>query len=70
MSVHKEINFESEICEYLGSHGWTYAEGDAANYDRALSLYPNDVINWVQKSNPTAWEAITKSHGSKAGTVL
>ena len=30
MSLHKEINFEIEICEHLAAHGWLYAEGDAA----------------------------------------
>ena len=30
MSLHKEINFEDEICEHLAAHGWLYAEGDAA----------------------------------------
>lgn len=28
MSIHKEIAFEDEICEYLGSHGRLYVEGD------------------------------------------
>ena len=35
MSLHKEINLEVEICEHLAAHGWLYAEGDAATYDRA-----------------------------------
>jgi len=26
MSLHKEINFETEICQHLVSHGWRYAE--------------------------------------------
>lgn len=30
MSVHKEISFESEICQHLVTNGWLYAEGDAA----------------------------------------
>jgi hypothetical protein len=31
MNLHKEISFETEICEHLAKHGWLYAEGDAAN---------------------------------------
>jgi type I restriction enzyme R subunit len=46
MSLHKEINFETEICQHLEANGWLYAEGDAANYDRALALYPADVFAW------------------------
>jgi len=44
MSLHKEISFETEICEHLASHGWLYAENDAANYDRARALFPADVL--------------------------
>ncbi len=32
MSLHKEIKFETEICEHLAANGWLYAEQDAANY--------------------------------------
>jgi len=32
MSLHKEIKFEVEICEYLNAHGWLYADGDAIGY--------------------------------------
>ncbi len=35
MSLHHEISFETEICEYLAAHGWLYAVEDAAHYDRA-----------------------------------
>jgi type I restriction enzyme R subunit len=70
MSLHKEISFEVEVCEHLAAHGWIYAEGDAARYDRALALYPADVLAWVQHTQQKAWEALTKNHGSMAGDVL
>jgi type I restriction enzyme R subunit len=70
MSLHKEINFETEICEHLAGTGWLYAEGDAANYDRALALYPADVLAWVQATQPQAWEILVKNHGDKAGETL
>ncbi|MDD3577184.1 MAG: type I restriction endonuclease, partial [Halothiobacillus sp.] len=70
MSLHKEINFETEICDYLAEHGWLYAEGDAASYDRARSLFPTDVLAWVQETQPKAWETLTKNHGSQAGETL
>jgi type I restriction enzyme R subunit len=70
MSVHKEISLEKEVCEFLGAHNWLYAEGDAAHYDRALALYPPDVLTWVQAAQPKAWEIVTKNHGAKAGEVL
>jgi type I restriction enzyme R subunit len=71
VNLHKEINFEVEICEYLAAHGWLSSDGDAAHYDRGRALFPDDVIAWVQASQPTSWEAIVKNHGSQAGeTVL
>lgn len=70
MSLHKEIHFENEICACLGANGWLYAEGDAAHYDRALALFPADVIAWVQATQPTAWDTLTANHGSKAAETL
>jgi type I restriction enzyme R subunit len=70
MNLHKEINFEVEICDHLGANGWLYAVGDAANYDRMLALYPADVLAWVQAAHPKAWKSLSAAHGENAGTVL
>jgi type I restriction enzyme R subunit len=70
MSIHKEISFEKEICQYLNAHGWLYAEDDAVGYDRARALFPADVLAWVQTTQPTAWDVLTKNHGSKAAETL
>jgi type I restriction enzyme R subunit len=70
MSIHKEISFELEICHHLSQHGWLYAEGDAAGYDRASAVFPADVFAWVQATQPNAWETLAKNHGSKAEETL
>jgi len=70
MSLHKEISFETEICEHLGAHGWRYAEGDVAGYDRARALSPADVLAWVQATQLQAWETLVKNHGAQAGETL
>ncbi len=70
MSLHKEIEFENDICNYLHSQDWHYAEGDNKAYDRARALFPADVIAWVQATQPKAWEALTKNHGAVAEAVL
>jgi len=70
MSLHKEISFETEICAHLAAHGWLYAEGDAAGYDRARALFPTDVLAWVQTAQPAVWETLTKNHGAAAGETL
>jgi type I restriction enzyme R subunit len=70
MSLHKEINFEIEISEHLAEHGWLYAEGDTAGYDRARALFPADVLAWVQATQPKAWDTLAKNHGAQAGETL
>ena len=35
---------------------------EVLEYDRARALFPDDVIAWLQESQPDAWEAATKSH--------
>lgn len=70
MNLHKEINLEVEICEYLDAHSWLYAEGDAQNYDRAQALFPADVTSWIQATQPKAWSVLTKNHGTQAEEVL
>ncbi len=70
MSLHKEINFETEICEHLAANGWLYSEGDGAKYDRPRALFPDDLLAWVQATQPQAWDAIVKNHGSNAAETL
>jgi len=70
MSLHKEIKFEDEVCDYLGNHDWLYADGDATNYDRARAVFPPDVVAWVQASQPKAWEVLSKNHGAQAEETL
>lgn len=70
MSLHKEIEFENDICAHLAANGWFYAEGDAAGYDRTRALYPADVVAWIQAVAPQAWEALTKNHGAAAEATL
>jgi len=71
---HKEIAFEEDICNHLAAHGWHCDArgdlGDAQHYDRARALFPSDLITWVETSQPQAWEALTKTHGAPARTVL
>ena len=70
MALHKEVEFENDICAHLAAHGWLHADGDAAAYDRARALYPDDVLAWVQATQPQAWEALQKTHGGAAEAAL
>ena len=70
MSVHQEIHLETEICDHLAANGWLYDQADAAKFDRARALFPEDVLSWVQATQPKAWDAITKNHGTHASETL
>ena len=70
MSLHKEVNFEIEICEYLAAHGWLHGADDAAGYDRERALYPEDLLAWIQATQPKAWEGLVKNHGANASAAL
>jgi type I restriction enzyme R subunit len=70
MSVHLEIAFEREVCEYLGNHGWLYEDKTADNYDRKLALYPPDLTAWLEESQKDSWETYKQKNGSKAEVNL
>src|SRR5579862_8057279 len=70
MNIHKEIHLEDEICDDLKSACWLYDVADAARYDREKALFVDDVVAWIQVSQPKAWEAIEKSHGNAAPKVI
>jgi type I restriction enzyme R subunit len=69
MSLHNEVEFENEICEHLAASGWLYSPNDDG-YDRARALFPDDVLAWVQTTQPKAWDAIVKNHGTNAADTL
>ncbi|MFO0589896.1 MAG: type I restriction endonuclease [Polyangiaceae bacterium] len=70
MTLHKEVNFETEICDHLASHGWRFAPGDAAAYERDRALFSADVLAWVQATQPKAWSTLVKNHGNLASETL
>jgi type I restriction enzyme R subunit len=66
---HREITFEQELVASLLSHGWQ--EGDPQRYDRALALYPDDLISWLQDTQPQAWARLEAFyHGDPSQHVL
>ena len=70
MSIHLEVKFEDEICDYLSRSGWIY-EKDAANkYNKDLALFPSDLIEWLKESQIEAWQTLEKKHKSRTEDVL
>ena len=70
MSHHKEVEFENDICRHLAEHGWLYEQDDAGRYDRQRALFADDVLAWVQQTQPQAWEVLSRNHGAAAAGML
>jgi type I restriction enzyme R subunit len=68
--LHKEINFENEICDHLSANGWLYQEGDANQYDREYNLFSSDFIEWVQSTQPVEWDTLQKNNGLKTREII
>lgn len=66
---HTEIHFEQEICEYLSAHGWLYSPDDTG-YDRELALFPEDVIAWLQETQPKEWTKVKDLNNGASETTL
>ena len=69
-SIHTERDLEDEICRDLAAAGRLHDAGDAARYDRALALFPDDVAGWIQDTQPEAWASIEQTHGAYARKVV
>jgi type I restriction enzyme R subunit len=72
VSLHQEISFEDEVCDYLSDYGWLCTQDVAAQYDRARALFPPDLFAWIQTAQPQLWEALENREGKAAleSTVL
>lgn len=69
--IHHESELERHIVEQLRAAGWLV--GTSSAYDRARALYPEDVLGWLQDSQPEAWDKLLRLHGGAAepaGTAL
>ncbi|UDY22453.1 type I restriction endonuclease subunit R [Nocardioides sp. Kera G14] len=64
MADHNEVVFETEICEYLEANGWLYSKNDKG-YDRERALFPEDVVAWLEATQPAAYEKALKAAGSQ-----
>jgi len=77
MSIHQEIQFESEICADMAATGWLYmpSQGntvspDAAGYNTEFAIFPDDLRDWIAESQPQVWERLVQGHGDRAITEV
>ncbi len=52
--------FQDDILRQLQAHGWLLGSSD--HYNRALALYPEDVLGFVQQTQPVQWQRFCANH--------
>lgn len=66
--THHECHLEQHIIERLAANGWQV--GTSAAYDKARALYPEDVVTWLQCSQPDAWDKLTRLNGATTAAAV
>ncbi|QDO89933.1 type I restriction endonuclease subunit R [Ornithinimicrobium ciconiae] len=59
MAQHNEKPFEDELCAYLAARGWLYSPNDDG-YDRGRALFPEDLLGWLEDTQPVTYAGIVK----------
>jgi type I restriction enzyme R subunit len=67
--IHTEKAFEEALEHHLSTNGG-YAVLPAEGYDPATALFPAEVLQFLQTTQPQAWAKTEKAHGSQAATKL
>ena len=68
--IHNEHQFEMDVCDYLASQGWLYSKDDKG-YDAERALYPEDLLGFIQDTQPKSWERLKSFHnGASQNTLL
>ncbi|WP_312919579.1 type I restriction endonuclease, partial [Kocuria sp.] len=62
---HQEKPFQREIAEYLEGHGWSHSR-NSQGYDKERALFPEDVLGWLQDTQPEQYARIVPEHGDDA----
>ena len=65
MGQEHEREFERELCEYLAAHGWLYSKNDEG-YDKDRALFPEDVVGWLEDTQPEELARVIKPGASAA----
>tara|TARA_R110002060_G_scaffold22516_2_gene30552 strand:+ start:22884 stop:26111 length:3228 start_codon:yes stop_codon:yes gene_type:complete len=50
----QEVVFQNDILDQMQLHGWLL--GESNKYNKELALYPEDLINFVQTTQPEQWK--------------
>lgn len=50
----QEVIFQNDVLDQIQSHGWLL--GESKNYNKELALYPDDLISFIQTTQPEQWK--------------
>ena len=56
-NTHESV-FQDELISQMQTHGWQL--GQSLHYQRATALYEQDVLNFVQTTQPKAWDKLCR----------
>lgn len=64
-STHQEKGFQQLIADHLESQGWLRSD-NSAGYDVERALYPEDLLGWLEDSDPENFARIVPPEGDEA----
>ncbi|MBB3059730.1 type I restriction endonuclease subunit R [Microbulbifer rhizosphaerae] len=68
MADNRETQFQQDIVRELTGAGWLL--GSSAQYDRARALYPEDLLAYVQETQPEQWAKFARNYPDDPETAL
>jgi type I restriction enzyme R subunit len=67
-TAHRERYFEEYVVKQLAARGWKV--GETSGYDQNHALYPEDLVAWIEATQPKKWEKLVAGNGEKATATL
>ena len=67
-TAHQEKHFEDYVVSRLAAQGWKV--GDTAKYDTERALYPEDLVAWLEATQPDKLAKLQKDNAGRAVEVL
>jgi len=68
LNAHLEKGFQNYIVQQLTERGWRVVQ--SRDYDVTYALLPQDVIGWLQESQPQAWERLQGMNKANTAKVV
>lgn len=67
-TAHREKHFEAYIVDKLRAQGWRV--GDTRHYDTERAMYPEDLVAWLEATQPKKWAKLQQDSASDPAGAL